>query len=116
DLHPAIIALSPTDVGAALAASIPPGYVVSRMGDMAAEPTIWERVVRPRERDGFPVMAGHLPGVGHFPTLYKDAVGAIERATRDLGPCFKVDFGFGQWYLFCSGGEGFDLLKHRSVG
>lgn len=69
----------------------------------------------PKERDGFPVMAGYLPGIGHFPTLHYRALDAFRRAERELGPFVQVCFGFGQWYLFCLGADMFDLLKHKSI-
>src|SRR5262245_41873355 len=81
----------------------------------AGEPTLWERLVPPGERDGFPVMAGHLPGLGHALTLHADAVGAMRRAERDLGPCVYFSLGFGQWLLLCLGEEGFEVCKHRSL-
>ncbi len=66
-------------------------------------------------RDGFPVMAGHLPGIGHALTLHKHAVPALQRAEKELGSFVKVHLGFGQWYLFCLGTGAFELLKHKNV-
>src|SRR5262249_18352594 len=77
--------------------------------------SLFNRLATPMHRDGFPIMAGLLPGVGHAITLYKDAVGAFQRAEREQGPFVQVSFGFGQWYLFCFGLDMFELLKHKAV-
>ncbi|MBK8254232.1 MAG: cytochrome P450 [Polyangiaceae bacterium] len=69
----------------------------------------------PVERNGFPVMKGYVPGVGHTLALHFDAAGALGRAERELGPFVQVDLGFGNWYLFCFGAETFDLLKNKAV-
>lgn len=66
-------------------------------------------------REGFPVMPGALPGLGHVAAIHVDALGALRRAKAELGPVFWVHLGFGNWYLFCTGGGAFDLLKHPGV-
>lgn len=69
----------------------------------------------PTEKDGFPVMKGYAPVVGHMPVLHWGAVEALRRAEREQGPFVQVSLGFGQWYLFCFGADTFDLLRDRSV-
>lgn len=70
----------------------------------------------PAEREGFPVMAGLKPAIGHALALYGDAVGALGRASREQGPFVWMSLGFGQWYLFCFGADTFELLRHKAVG
>lgn len=70
----------------------------------------------PVEREGFPVMAGFRPAIGHALTLHRDAVRALQRASREQGPFVWVSLGFGQWYLFCFGTETFDLLRSKAAG
>lgn len=81
---------------------------------MCAAPLL-ERLLPPRERLGFPVMAGALPGLGHAIGLHLDVVGALRRARAALGPVFWVNLGFGNWYLFCASRASFELLKHPEV-
>lgn len=69
----------------------------------------------PSERDGFPVMRGYAPLVGHVPVLHFHAVEALRRAEREQGPFVQVSLGFGEWGLFCFGADMFDLLRDRSV-
>lgn len=91
-------------------------YIARRESDMeTTNASLWNRIAPPAERDGFPVLPGLLPGVGHAITLYRDAVGALRRAERQQGPFVQVCLGFGQWYLFCLGAGSFELLKHKSV-
>jgi cytochrome P450 family 117 subfamily A len=82
----------------------------------ATNVSLWNRIAASTHRDGFPVMPGLLPGVGHAVTLHRDAVGAFRRAEREQGMFVQVSLGFGQWYLFCFGAGAFDLLRHKSVG
>lgn len=69
----------------------------------------------PTQRDGFPVMRGYVPGLGHVPALYSRAVETLRRAEREQGPFVQVDIGFGQWHLFCFGADVFEVLKHRAA-
>lgn len=69
----------------------------------------------PSTRDGFPVMRGYLPVVGHMPLLYRGAVATLQRAEREQGPFVQVDRGFGRWLLFCFGADMFELLRNRAV-
>jgi cytochrome P450 len=92
------------------------GDLKGKAATMTATTSLLEHLATPTHRDGFPVMAGMLPGVGHAITLYKDALGALRRAEREQGPLVQVSFGFGLWYLFCFGPDAFELFKHRSVG
>lgn len=69
-----------------------------------------------RMRQGFPVMSGALPGLGHALRIHRDVVGALREARASLGPVFWVNLGFGQWYLFLCTQSSFELLRHPKVG
>lgn len=69
----------------------------------------------PSQRAGFPVLKGHLPGLGHLPRLHWAAVETLRRAEREQGPFVQVNVGFGQWFLFCFGADMFELLKHKAM-
>lgn len=92
-----------------------PAYTRARMIEAGAKIRDLRDRLSPCERDGFPVMKGHLPGLGHMPVLHWNAVDALRRAERELGPFVQVSFGFGQWRLLCLGAETFDLLRDRSL-
>lgn len=66
-------------------------------------------------RQGFPVLPGALPLLGHLPRVGLDAVGVLQRAQEALGPAFWVTVGPGSTHLFCLGPEGFELLKNRAI-
>src|SRR5262245_57539201 len=72
-----------------------------------------EGLVPPSRRDGFPVMAGALPLVGHVVSLHLDVVDVLRRAEAQHGPLVWLSLGLGSWYLFCFGAEGFELLKGK---
>jgi len=74
-----------------------------------------EGLVPSSRRDGFPVMAGALPLVGHAVSLHLDAVDVLRRAEVQHGPLAWLSLGLGKWYLFCFGAEGFELLKGKAA-
>jgi cytochrome P450 len=73
--------------------------------------TTVEQWLPSRELEGFPVMPGELPGLGHALVLHMDAIGALRRARAALGPVFWVNRGFGSRSVFCTGSGSFELLK-----
>lgn len=74
-----------------------------------------ERWLPPTRRQGLPVMAGALPGLGHALSVHRDVVGALRRARDTLGPVYWMHLGFGNWYLMCAGLSAFELLRHPNV-
>src|SRR5690349_19539473 len=76
---------------------------------------VLERLAPSRRKDGFPVMAGALPVLGHAVSLHLDAVDVFRRAEAQHGPVTWLSVGLGKWCLFCFGAEAFELLKGRSV-
>lgn len=63
--------------------------------------------------DGFPMMAGAYPVIGHLPALYTDTLGLVRRAERELGSLFWLDQGFGHRSLYCLAPEAFDIYRNR---
>src|SRR5688572_26316570 len=55
-----------------------------------------------RMKDGFPVLPGALPFVGHLVQLGtgRDLAAILAEAREKLGPLFWVDFGLHYWTLF----------------
>lgn len=80
-------------------------------GPMQSSPSSVSGLWPVSSRDGFPCMADELPVIGHAVELHLDAVGALQRAYRDVGPLFWVHLGFGNRFLFCVGPGSFDLMK-----
>lgn len=67
----------------------------------------------PRYRDGFPVLRGKLPVVGHLGYFYIDGLGMLRAAEQRLGNIFWIDLAFGMWTLVYLGPGSFDLLKNK---
>lgn len=70
---------------------------------------------RPPARDGFPVMPGAWPVLGHLPTLAIDSLALMRRAERELGPLFWIEQGFGLRLLYCLGPESLEILRNRTT-
>jgi cytochrome P450 len=66
-----------------------------------------------RERDGFPVIPGALPLIGHLPYLSYDPAALLRRAHRELGPLVWLDLGFGNRVLNVAGLEALEILKTK---
>lgn len=64
-------------------------------------------------RDGFPVMPGAFPLVGHIPVVYRGLADLFQES-RGLGPMVWVTFGFGMWTLVCSGPEALEIFKSKA--
>jgi len=67
----------------------------------------------PRRKQGYPVMHGAWPVVGHLPSLYVDTLALARRAERELGPLFWLNQGFGHLALYCLEPEAFDVFRNR---
>lgn len=66
-------------------------------------------------RDGFPVMPGAWPLIGHIPMVYRDLPGAFRKAQElGLGPMFWVTTGFGVWVLLCTSPESIEIFKSKA--
>src|SRR5262249_6559076 len=63
-------------------------------------------------RDGFPVMWGRFPALGHFPAHALAALPFERLAGREVGPFFWNDMGFGNWMLTCLLPEAFEVFRH----
>lgn len=64
----------------------------------------------PKGDHGFPVVAGHLPFVGHYPLLNRDPWRFFRSAINAYGDFFWVDMGFGAWTLAANGEAAFNDL------
>ncbi len=68
---------------------------------------------RVREHRGFPVAPGAFPFVGHIPAIVTDLPKLLQRAGRDLGSHFWLDFGTMGLELTCLSAETEPLLRNR---
>lgn len=68
---------------------------------------------RIRERNGFPVLPGAFPFVGHVPAIATDFHTLLLRAEHELGSHFWIELGFWGMQLVCTLPEAFDLLKNK---
>jgi cytochrome P450 len=66
-----------------------------------------------RTRDGFPVLPGEFPLLGHIPVAYRGLAEAL-REGQSLGPCFWVTLGLGQWVLFCTSVQSLEIFKSKA--
>src|SRR3954470_17566031 len=67
---------------------------------------------RVTHRDGFPVMHGAYPVIGHLPAFSLDPLAFERRAERELGPFFWSNAGFGMWQLHCLLPESIELFRN----
>src|SRR5215472_16619368 len=73
---------------------------------------------RVRYRDGFPVLPGAFPLVGHWPATITDYYGVLRRADRELGPFFwkrNPSMGVTSWVLVSCRPESFVILKNKET-
>lgn len=68
---------------------------------------------RVAQRDGFPVVPGAFPVLGHMPANAVDMLGLMRDAERALGPMFYMNLGFGQWNLVYAKPDAFALFKNK---
>ena len=66
-----------------------------------------------KTRDGFPVLPGAFPLVGHIPLIYR-GLHEADREARALGPAVWVSLGLAGWILLCSGPEALEIFKDRA--
>ncbi len=69
----------------------------------------------PPTRDGFPVLEGRFPWLGHMPAIAGDYLGLLRRAERDLGSMFWVDLGFDSYTLHVLTPDALDVLKNKNT-
>lgn len=70
---------------------------------------------RIEERDGFPVLPGGFPVLGHMPAIAVDQLGLLRDAERWVGPMFFWSFGFGETQLVCTLPDVFSLFKSKDA-
>jgi cytochrome P450 len=68
-----------------------------------------------RSHQGFPVLPGSFPFLGHLPAIVTDLPNLIEKARRDLGDFFWIDFGFAGRgpELMCLHTDALSLLQNK---
>jgi cytochrome P450 family 117 subfamily A len=66
-------------------------------------------------RDGFPVLDGAWPLLGHSGPMFYGYRELHRRAEERLGPVFWVDIGFGGSHLVCLHPEGFAVLRNKAT-
>ncbi len=65
------------------------------------------------QRDGFSMLPGGFPLVGHMPATAVDELGLLRDAERLLGPMFFWNQGFGAIQLVCTHREAFSLFRNK---
>lgn len=68
---------------------------------------------RAEQRDGFPVVPGRFPVIGHMPANAVDLLGLLRDAERALGPMFYLNQGFDNWQLVYAKPDAFSLFKNK---
>ena len=68
---------------------------------------------RVREREGFPVLPGGFPLVGHLPTMTSDTLGLMRHAEKTLGDFFWMKAAFGRYSLYCLHPDVFSIFKNK---
>ena len=68
---------------------------------------------RKRQLQGFPVLPGGFPLLGHLPAMMTDALGLMRRAHREYGDFFWMLSGFGQRSLYCLHPDVFSIFKNK---
>lgn len=66
-----------------------------------------------KQLNGFPVLPGAFPVVGHLPSIATDYLGLLRHAERTLGSFFQVDSGFGRMQLTCVDPDVFTIFKNK---
>lgn len=68
-----------------------------------------------RRRDGFGVLDGAYPVVGHIPEMYRRFHSLCARGRATHGPLFWIHGGPGAAQIMCADPSGLALLKHRDA-
>lgn len=66
-----------------------------------------------RMRDGFPVLPGAFPVVGHLPMVYRGLPDAVQ-SSQALGKIFWIHVGFGMWTLICTGPDALEIFRSKA--
>jgi cytochrome P450 len=72
-------------------------------------------VFRTRTRDGFPVLGGALPLLGHMPYLYLRTRELYRRAEHEVGPLFWLHPTANEWLLACVHPDGLAMLRNKAA-
>ena len=68
---------------------------------------------RAREHQGFPVMRGAFPLVGHLPAIVCNLPDLLRQAGREIGPHFWLDLGPSGMSLVCLHFDAYSLFKNK---
>jgi cytochrome P450 len=68
---------------------------------------------RVEERDGFPVVPGAFPVIGHMPAMALDALGFMRDAERRFGPLYCWNAGFDAWQLAYASKDAISLFRNK---
>jgi cytochrome P450 family 117 subfamily A len=67
------------------------------------------------ERDGFPVLPGRYPLLGHAWVFFGDVLEVLRAGHARLGPLFWMNLFLDRWLLVCEGQLGFEALRSKAV-
>lgn len=70
---------------------------------------------KPAMREGFPVVPGGWPYVGHFFSMSRDYLRFIQSAEARFGKIFWVDGGFGRSSLCCTDSDVFNAFRNKET-
>jgi len=68
-----------------------------------------------REHQGFPILPGGFPLVGHVPAIVRDLPALLDKASREVGSHFWLDFGFTGMELTCLLPDSATLLRNKAT-
>jgi cytochrome P450 len=66
-----------------------------------------------RDLDGFPILPGRFPVIGHLPSLAGDTLGLMRWAERTVGDFFWMKAAFGRYSLYCLHPDVFSIFKNK---
>ncbi|MEZ4295562.1 MAG: cytochrome P450 [Polyangiaceae bacterium] len=67
------------------------------------------------QRDGFPVLPGRYPLIGHAWVFFGDLLEVLRGGHARLGPLFWMNLFLDRWLLVCEGALGFEALRSKAV-
>jgi cytochrome P450 len=68
----------------------------------------------PRQRQGFPVARGYVPGLGHVPALLADLPGVLKSGASE-GPLFWINMGGDRWVLASTHEDWLAILRNKET-
>lgn len=66
-----------------------------------------------QEHQGFPILPGAFPVIGHLPAIVRDLPGLFQKAGEEVGTHFWLDFGFTGMELACLIPSAAPLLRNK---